>query len=123
MEFLILIIAVALYQWFFIPFLKRKIGYLRGEPTLFYDYKTKWQLPFELIVIALVVICIFVLTPTFHFETIFFVPIGFIIILGMRGMLEKKYIADMRHHIISFVQAFAIAFVFLAIIIYAYIMY
>lgn len=122
MELLVLIIAVALYQLFFIPFLKRKIGYLRGEPTLFYDYKTKWQLPVELIVIALVAICILALTPLFHFGTVFFVPLGFIVILVLRGILEKKYIADMRHHIISFVQAFSIAIVFLVILIYAYIM-
>ncbi len=121
MEFLVLLITVALYYWFFIPFLRRKIGYLRGEPTLFYDYKTKWQLPFECLIIVGVVICILALTPAYHFGTIFFIPIGFVIILVTRGILEKKYMADMRHHIISFVHAFAIAFVFLAILIYAYI--
>ncbi|MEO4052420.1 DUF4181 domain-containing protein [Solibacillus sp. CAU 1738] len=121
MEFLVLFVIVVLYQWFFIPILKRKTGYLRGEPTLFYDYKTKWQLPFELLVIALVVICIATLTPVLQFGTVLFIPTGFILILVMRGILEKKYMADMRHHIISFTQAFSIALVFIAILIYAFI--
>lgn len=120
MEFLILVIMVILYQWLFIPILKKKIGYLQGEPTLFYDYKTKWQLPFELSVIVLVIIGIAVLTPMLQLGTILFIPLGFIVILVMRGILEKKYMANMGHHIISFSHAISIALMFISIIIYSF---
>lgn len=123
MEFIVLILIVILYQVLLIPLLKRKIDYLPSkEPKVFYDYKTKWQLPFEIGVIAATIILILLLTPVLDFVTIGFIPLAFITILVMRGVLEKRYIADMRHHIISFVQAFAIAFAFIGIIIYALIM-
>ncbi|WP_332646708.1 DUF4181 domain-containing protein [Lysinibacillus sp. 54212] len=120
MEFIVLILVVIFYQILFIPILKHKIDYLPSkEPKVFYDYKTKWQLPFEIGVIVLTIVLILLLTPALGFMTIVLVPVAFIAILVMRGFLERKYIADMRHHIISFVQAFAIAFAFIGILIYA----
>lgn len=123
MEFIILICIFAIYQVLFIPILKRKIDYLPSQdPKVFYDYKTKWQLPFEIGVIILAIVLIVLLTPLLGFMTIGFVPLAFISILVMRGVLEKKYIADTRHHIISFVQAIAIAFAFLSILLFALLM-
>ncbi|KYG92172.1 hypothetical protein A0U40_04315 [[Bacillus] sp. KCTC 13219] len=122
MEYLAIFIIVILYQWLFIPILKRKIGYIRTKDTLFYQYKTKWQLPFELAVIALVVLCILLFTPKLALWSVVFVPIGFVVIFVVRGMLEKKYAADLRHHIISFVQAFAIMIAFTSIFIYSMLM-
>ncbi len=120
MEFLLLVFVVGLYQWILIPLTKRKIGYLRDHTNkIFYDYKTKWQLPFELAVIAVIVLLIITLTPFLHFGTVFLVPVGMIAILVMRGILEKKYMADFRHHVISFLHAFSLFFAFGCVLIYA----
>ena len=118
MEYLVVFIIVALYQWLFIPILKRKIGYVRVEGTLFYQYKTKWQLPFEIAVIVAMVLCIGLLTPVMDLWSAIFIPMGFVVILVTRGILEKKYEADLRHYLISFVQAMAVVIAFLAILVY-----
>ncbi|WP_042473749.1 DUF4181 domain-containing protein [Bacillus ndiopicus] len=118
MEYLTIFIVVILYQWLFIPILKRKVGYIRVEGTMFYQYKTKWQLPFELAVIVTVVLSILLYTPKLELSSVAFVPAGFVVILLVRGVLEKKYDAYLRHHIISFVQAFAIMLAFIGVFVY-----
>ncbi|MEC1180544.1 hypothetical protein P9B03_18950 [Metasolibacillus meyeri] len=120
MEYIAILIVVILYQWIFIPILKRKVGYIRVEGTMFYQYKTKWQLPFELAVIAAVVLGIVLLTPTLELWSVAFIPIGFIVILVTRGILEKKYDAYLCHHIISFVQALSVMVAFAGIFIYSF---
>lgn len=122
MEYLVIFIIVVLYQWLFIPILKRKVGYVRVDGTMFYQYKTKWQLPFEIAVIIAAVLCIVFFTPKLELWSVAFVPLGFIVILVVRGILEKKYDAYLRHHIISFVQAFAIMVAFVGIFIYSTLM-
>lgn len=123
MEFIILIVLFALYQFLFIPILKRKIGYIKpSEPKVFYDYKTKWQLSFELAVIVLCIIAIILLTPALGIATTIFVFIAFVIILVTRGILEKRYEADFRHYVVSFSHAIAMTFAFITIFIYALIM-
>ena len=120
MEFITLIALVALYQFVFIPVLKRKTGFIRpSEPKVFYDYKTKWQLPFELIVISLCVAGILLLTPAFGLATSAFILISFVVILLTRGMLEKRYEPDFRHYIVSFSHAIAITLAFAGLLIYA----
>ncbi|WP_107841824.1 DUF4181 domain-containing protein [Metasolibacillus meyeri] len=120
MEYIAILIVMILYQWIFIPILKRKVGYIRVEGTMFYQYKTKWQLPFELAVIAVVVLGIVLLTPALELWSVAFIPIGFVVILVTRGILEKKYDAYLRHHIISFVQALSVMVAFAGIFIYSF---
>ena len=123
MEFIILIVLFALYQFLFIPILKRKIGYIKpSEQKVFYDYKTKWQLPFELAVIVLCIIAIILLTPALGLLTSIFVFIAFVAILVTRGILEKRYEADFRHYVVSFSHAIAMTLAFIGILIYALIM-
>ncbi len=123
MEFIFLIVLVALYQFMFIPVLKRKTGYIRpSEPKIFYDYKTKWQLPFELAVIALCIGGVLLLTPALGLVTSAFVLIAFVIILVTRGILEKRYESDFRHYIVSFSHAIALTIAFAGIFIYALIL-
>lgn len=120
MEFIALIVAVIAYQWILIPITKKKIGYIKpDQEKLFYDYKTKWQLPFEIITIVVVVLLVIFLTSLMGIGTVFFIPLGLIIILIVRGILEKKYASDMRHHVISFINAIAIFIAFAAILIMA----
>ena len=122
MEFVMLIVLFALYQFLLIPKLKRKIGYIKpSEPKVFYDYKTKWQLSFELAVIALCIIAIILLTPALGLATAIFVFIAFVVILVTRGILEKRYEADFRHYVVSFSHAIAMTLAFIGIIIYAYV--
>ena len=123
MEFIALIMLVTLYQFLFIPILKRKIGYIKpSEPKVFYDYKTKWQLPFELAVIALCMIAIILLTPALGLATTIFIFIVFVTILVTRGILEKRYEPDFRHYVVSFSHAIAMTLAFIGIVIYASIM-
>ena len=123
MEFISLIVLFSLYQFLFIPNLKRKMGYIKpSEPKVFYDYKTKWQLPFELSVIALCIITIILLTPALGLATTIFIFIAFVIILVTRGILEKRYEADFRHYVVSFSHAIAMTLAFIGIFIYALIM-
>lgn len=123
MEFIFLIVLVALYQFMFIPVLKKKTGYIRpSEPKIFYDYKTKWQLPFELAVIALCIGGVLLLTPALGLVTSAFVLIAFVIILVTRGILEKHYESDFRHYIVSFSHAIALTIAFAGIFIYALIL-
>lgn len=120
MEFLALILLVMAYQWLIIPLTKKKVGYLRDDTkAIFYDYKTKWQMRFEIITVIVVILLIVLLTPVIGIVSVFFVPIGLITVLIVRGVLEKKYMADYRHHIISFLHAFAIFIAFGALIIFA----
>ncbi len=120
MEFIILIGLVMLYQFLFIPVLKRKTGFIRSsEPKVFYDYKTKWQLPFELSVIASCIAGVILLTPALGLATSAFILVAFVVILLTRGMLEKRYEPDFRHYIVSFSHAIAITLAFAGLLIYA----
>ncbi len=120
MEFIIVIGLVALYQFVFIPLLKKKTGYLKpSEPKIFYDYKTKWQLPFELTVIAFCIGGILLLTPALGLVSSIFIPVAFVVILLTRGTLEKRYESDFRHYIVSFAHAIAITITFAGLLIYA----
>lgn len=123
MEFIILIGLVALYQFLFIPVLKRKTGYIRpSEPKIFYDYKTKWQLPFELAVILLCIGGILLFTPALGLATSAFILIAFVVILVTRGILEKRYEADFRHYVVSFSHAIAITILFAFVFVYAFVL-
>lgn len=120
MEFILLIGLVALYQFVFIPLLKRKTGFVRpSEPRVFYDYKRKWQLPFELAVIALCMAGIFLLTPAYGLATSSFILVAFVVILTTRGILEKRDEPDFRHYIISFSHAGALTIAFAGLFLYA----
>ena len=119
MEFLALIIAVVIYQWIAIPITKKKIGFLRDDSNpLFYDYKTKWQMPFELITSIAMIVLAVLLTPLLGLASVIFIPIGLIAIFIVRGKLEYKYMADFKHHVISYIHAFAIFFSFAAVFIF-----
>lgn len=119
MEFLVLIIAVMLYFWIVVPLLKRKIGYRRVEQRhVFYDYKTKWQFVYEIAVIIICIILLFILTPVLQDYSVLFVPVAFVAILVVRGLLERQYHPSDKHHIISFVHASTIAIAFVAVIVY-----
>ena len=120
MEFIALIIAVGIYQWILIPITKKKIGFLRDDSNpLFYDYKTKWQMPFELLTSIAMIVLAVLLTPLLGIASVIFIPIGLISIFIVRGKLEYKYMADFKHHIISYLHAFAIFFAFAAVFIFA----
>ena len=120
MEFLALIIAVVIYQWILIPITKKKIGFLRDDSNpLFYDYKTKWQMPFELLTSIAMIVFAVLLTPLLGIASVIFIPIGLISIFIVRGKLEYKYMADFKHHVISYLHAFAIFFAFAAVFIFA----
>ena len=97
MEFLALIFAVFLYQWIMIPVVKKKVGFMRDQSNpLFYDYKTKWHMPFELgtmiVTIALAVLC----APVFGIYSALFIPVGLIAVFVMRGKLEYKVMATFK---------------------------
>lgn len=120
MELFIILIAVAVYQWLVIPLIKRKIGYERpDEPTIFYAYKTKWQLPVEVAILVAVIALVALTTATIGIWSVVFIPIGMSAILLLRGMLEKKHVPYMNHHIISFIQGFALLIAFSFVLIYA----
>ncbi|MGM9951086.1 MAG: hypothetical protein ACI33P_13225 [Lysinibacillus sp.] len=120
MEFIIFIVLVLLYQFVFIPVLKRKTGFIRpSEPKVFYDYKTKWQLPFELIIIFLCMAGVLLLTPALGLATSAFILIAFVVILLTRGMLEKRYEPDFRHYPVSFSHAIALTLASAGVLIYA----
>ena len=120
MEFLALIIAVVIYQWAVIPITKKKVKFLRDDSNpLFYDYKTKWQMPFELLTSIGMIVLAVLLTPLLGIASVIFIPIGLIAIFIVRGKLEYKYMADFKHHIISYLHAFAIFFAFAAVFIFA----
>lgn len=123
MEFIILIGLVALYQFVFVPVLKRKTGYIRpSDPKIFYDYKTKWQLPFELAVIALCIAGVLLLTPALGLATSIFILAAFVVILVTRGVLEKRYESEFRHYVVSFSHAIAITIAFVGVLVYALIL-
>jgi len=120
MEFLALIIAVMIYQWILIPITKKKIRYLRDNSNpLFYDYKTKWQMPFELVTSITIIVLAVLLAPVLGIASAIFIPIGLIAIFIVRGKLEYKYMADFKHHVISYLHAFAIFFAFTAVFLFA----
>ena len=120
MEFLILILAVVIYQWAVIPITKKKVGFLRDDSNpLFYDYKTKWQMPFELITSIVMIVLAILLAPVLGIASVLFIPMGLIAIFIVRGKLEYKYMADYKHHVISYLHAFAIFFAFSAVFIFA----
>lgn len=120
MEFLALLFAVMIYQWGVIPITKRKVGFLRDETNpIFYDYKTKWHMPFEFGVAILSVVLALILASAMGIYSAMFIPIGLIIIFIIRGKLEYKYMADFKHHIISYIHAFAIFLAFAAVLIFA----
>ena len=120
MEFLALIIAVVIYQWGVIPITKKKIGFLRDDSNpLFYDYKTKWQMPFELLTSIAMIVLAVLLAPLLGIGSAFFIPIGLVAIFIVRGKLEYKYMADYKHHVISYLHAFAIFFAFAAVFLFA----
>ena len=120
MELIALLMAVIIYQWGVIPITKKKIGFLRDESNpLFYDYKTKWHMPFELITSIAMIVLAVLLTPILGIASAIFIPIGLIAIFIVRGKLEYKYMADFKHHVISYVHAFAIFFAFAAVFIFA----
>ena len=120
MEFLILILAVVIYQWAVIPITKKKVGFLRDDSNpLFYDYKTKWQMPFELITSIVMIVLAILLAPVLGIASVLFIPVGLIAIFIVRGKLEYKYMADYKHHVISYLHAFAIFFAFSAVFIFA----
>ncbi len=120
MEFLALIMAVVIYQWAVIPFTKKKVNFLRDDSNpLFYDYKTKWQMPFELLTSIGMIVLAVLLTPLLGIASVVFIPIGLIAIFIVRGKLEYKYMADFKHHVISYLHAFAIFFAFAAVFIFA----
>ena len=120
MEFIALIIAVGIYQWILIPITKKKIGFLRDDSNpLFYDYKTKWQMPFELLTSIAMIVLAVLLTPLLGIASVIFIPIGLIAIFIVRGKLEYKYMADFKHHVISYLHAFGIFFSFAAVFIFA----
>ena len=120
MEFLTLILAVVIYQWTVIPITKKKIGFLRDDSNpLFYDYKTKWQMVFELgTSIAMIVLAV-LLAPLLGIGSVIFIPVGLIAIFIVRGKLEYKYMADYKHHVISYLHAFAIFFAVTAVFLLA----
>lgn len=120
MELFIILAVVAIHQWVVIPILKRKIGYMRPEePTIFYQYKTKWQLLVEVLLIVLAVLAIWLTTPIFGIWSVLFIPIAMSAILALRGALEKKYEAYTKHYVISFIQASSLVCAFVFIVLYA----
>lgn len=120
MEFFALIIAVIIYQWIAIPLTKKKIGFMRDDSNpLFYDYKTKWQMYFEIGVSISAVLLAIVFAKLMGIYSALFIPIGFIAIFIVRGILEKKYMADYKHHVISFIHALAIFLAFAAVLVMA----
>ncbi len=120
MEFLALIVSTMIYQWAVIPITKKKIGFLRDDSNpLFYDYKTKWHMPFELITSVAMIVLAVLFTPMLGIASVIFIPIGLIAIFIVRGKLEYKYMADYKHHVISYLHAFAIFFAFAAVFIFA----
>lgn len=122
MELFIILAVVAIHQWLVIPMIKKKIRYMRPEePTIFYAYKTKWQLPVELMLIVVAVLAVIVLTPALGIWSVLFIPIAMSAILALRGMLEKRYEAHMKHYIISYIQASALLCAFVFIVLYAFI--
>ena len=122
MEFLALVLAVMLYQWVVIPITKKKIGFLRDDTNpLFYDYKTKWQMVFELVTSIAMIGLAVLFAPILGIVSVIFIPIGLIAIFIVRGKLEYKYMADFKHHVISYLHAFAIFFAFTAVFLFAFI--
>ena len=120
MEFLALVLAVMLYQWVVIPITKKKIGFLRDDTNpLFYDYKTKWQMVFELVTSIAMIGLAVLFAPILGIVSVIFIPIGLIAIFIVRGKLEYKYMADFKHHVISYLHAFAIFFAFTAVFLFA----
>ena len=65
MELAVLLIAVVFYQWILIPITKKKVGYMRDHTVnpIFYDYKTKWQMFFELGISVLMIALALIFTP------------------------------------------------------------
>lgn len=119
MEFLIVFALAVIYQWIFLPILKKGIGYEQEESDrIFYNYKTKWHMPFELALVVVTVLLIYLFTPALGNGTILLVPIGLIVILMMRGLLERKYIPTKRHHVISFIQVIVLVVAFGSIALY-----
>jgi hypothetical protein len=119
MEFLALLIAVFFYTWIAIPIIKRKVGFMRDQNNpLFYDYKTKWHMPFELVTSILMVVLAVVFAPIMGIFSALFIPVGLIAIFIVRGRLEYKVMADFKHHIISYTHAFAILFAFGAVMLF-----
>lgn len=82
---------------------------------LFYDYKTKWHMPFELGTSVLMIVLAIVLAPVMGIYSALFIPVGLITIFIVRGRLEYKVMADFKHHIISYTHAFAIFIAFGAV--------
>lgn len=120
MELFIILFVVAIHQWVIIPILKRKIDYMRpDEPSVFYQYKTKWQLPAELGLIVLAILAVWLTTPMLGIWSVLFIPVAMSAILALRGVLEKKYEAYMKHYVISFIQASSLLCAFVFIVIYA----
>ena len=121
MELAVLLIAVVFYQWILIPITKKKVGYMRDHTVnpIFYDYKTKWQMFFELGISVLMIALALIFTPLFGIFSAFFIPVGLILIFIVRGKLEYKVMADYKHHVISYLHAFAIFFVFAGVVIFA----
>jgi hypothetical protein len=120
MELAALLIAVVFYQWIIIPITKKKVGYMRDHTAnpIFYDYKTKWQMFFELGISVLMIVLAVVFTPLLGIFSAFFIPVGLIAIFIVRGKLEYKVMADFKHHVISYLHAFSIFFVFASVVLY-----
>ena len=121
MEFAALLIAVVFYQWILLPTIKKKVGYMHDHTTnpIFYDYKTKWQMYFELGISVLMIVLALVFSPLMGIYSAFFIPVGLIAIFIVRGKLEYKVMADFKHHVVSYLHAFAIFFVFAGVMIFS----
>lgn len=120
MELFIVLFMMMIHQWLVIPIIKRKVGYERpDEPTIFYAYKTKWQLPAELGIVVLAVAAVALFTPTLGIWSVLFIPVAMSGILALRGVLEKKYEPYMKHYVISFIQASVLLSAFVSLIVYA----
>ena len=120
MELVALLLAVVAYQLIIIPITKKKVGYMRDHTAnpIFYDYKTKWQMFFELSISLTMIILAFLLAPLMGIFSVLFIPLGLIAIFIVRGKLEYKVMADFKHHVISYLHAFAIFFAFASVLLY-----
>jgi low affinity Fe/Cu permease len=124
MELVAIIIAVMIYQWAIIPYTKKKIGYMRDTTVnpIFYDYKRKWQVYFELgVTLGAILLAVFG-AGIIGIYSALFIPFGLASIFLVRGKLEKQTMPEYKHHIISYIHAIAILLAFVAVIIVAIIL-
>ena len=74
---------------------------------------------FELVTSIAMIGLAVLFAPILGIVSVIFIPIGLIAIFIVRGKLEYKYMADFKHHVISYLHAFAIFFAFTAVFLFA----